>query len=590
MQYAFSEGIPIDVTFFDGAFGTYYRALTGVRQPCEMANLSDPSLVCEIHRAYVEAGANAVKTNTFAASLGTMAADTLERVLAAGVRLAVEAAGDRAQVFGDMGPVASADRDAAEDYLFLAQAFARLGLTRFLFETMDEFDPLVPAIRWIRGQVPGAVVAVSFAASQDGYTGAGLFYRDLIRAARAEGVDFTGLNCVSGPAHMLGLIKKLDLSRGDILAMPNAGYPARVNGRLLYEDNPGYFAEKLLEMKRLGVRVLGGCCGTTPEHIRRAVARCEGATLSIPAEARTPEKTDSPVVISPLAEKLSRGPVALVEVDPPVDADTGHLLEAARRLKRAGTDALTLADSPLARARADSLMMAALAIRETGVDAIPHLTCRDRNRIAMRGALLAAHALGVRGALAVTGDPIPGAAHGPDETAAADKGVFNFNSYTLIDFIRGMNQGPLQSAPLFILAALNVSAQNFDAELRRAEKKLDRGAGGFITQSIFSPEGVKNLRRAREALGAPVIAGIMPVASYKNAVFLNSEVPGVSIPKDFVDSLEGQPRDVVTARTLAFSSELIGEARPFCAGFSLMTPLKRVDLAEALLKMVKGGT
>jgi homocysteine S-methyltransferase len=583
------EGIPIDVPFFDGAFGTYYRSLTGVRQPCEMANLTDPARVLSIHRAYVEAGANAVKTNTFAANPDTMDAETLERVLAAGARLAVEAAGGRAQVFGDMGPVASAERDAADDYLFLAQAFARLGLTRFLFETMDEFEPLIPAIRWIRGQVPGAVIAVSFAASQDGYTGAGHFYRDLIQAARAEGADFTGLNCVSGPAHMLGLIRNLDLSRGDILAMPNAGYPARVNGRLLYEDNPGYFAEKLLEMKRLGVRALGGCCGTTPEHIRRAVARCEGSALSIPAEVRPQAKPEKPVHVSPLAERLSRGLVALVEVDPPVDADTGHLLDAARRLKRAGADALTLADSPLARARADSLMMAALAIREAGVDAIPHLTCRDRNRIAMRGALLAAHALGVRGALAVTGDPIPGASHGPGESAA-DKGVFNFNSFTLIDFVRGMNQGPFQSAPMFILAALNTGAQNFDAELRRAEKKLARGADGFVTQSIFSMEGVKNLRRAREALGAPVIAGIMPVASHKNAVFLNSEVPGVSIPKAFVDSLEGQPRDVVTGRTLAFCRELIGEARPFSAGFSLMTPMRRVDLTEALLNMIKGGT
>lgn len=553
-----------------------------------MANLTDPARVVSIHRAYVEAGASAIKTNTFAASPAIFDEETLSKVLEAGVRLAREAAGDRAEVFADMGPVTSADRDAASDFLFLSQAFARQGLTRFLFETMDEFEPLILAIRRIREEVPGAVIAVSFAASQDGYTGAGLHYLDLIRAARAEGVDFSGLNCVSGPAHMLGLMKKLDLSRGDILAMPNAGYPARVNGRLLYEDNPGYFAEKLLEMKRLGVRALGGCCGTTPEHIRRAVERCKGATPVIPAEARQEAKPDAPVSVGPLALKLSQGPVALVEVDPPVDADAGHLMDAARRMREAGADALTLADSPLARARADSLMMAALAIREAGIDAIPHLTCRDRNRIAMRGALLAAHALGVRGALAVTGDPIPGAAHGPDESAA-DKGVFNFNSFTLIDFIRGMNQGPFQKAPLFILAAINIGAQNFDAELRRAEKKLERGAGGFITQSIFSMEGVKNLRRAHEALGAPVIAGIMPVAGHKNAVFLNSEVPGVKIPKAFVDSLEGQPRDVVTGRTLAFCGELIGEARPFCAGFSLMTPMKRVDLAEALLKMVKGG-
>ena len=537
----------------------------------------------------MEAGADAVKTNTFAANPGSLDEGTLGRVIAAGVRLAREAAGEKAQVFADIGPVTDADRDAATDYLALAQAFAREGLTRFLFETMEAFEPLIPAIRWIREAAPGAVVAVSFAASQDGYTGAGLNYLNLIEAARAERADWVGLNCVSGPAHMLGLLKKLDLSRGDVLAMPNAGYPARVNGRLLYEDNPGYFAGKLAEMKRLGVAALGGCCGTTPEHILRAVERCRGAALSIPAEARSPSGRGAPIQFSPMAEKLARGPVALVEVDPPVDADIHHLMDAARRLKDGGADALTLADSPLARARADSLMTAAMVIREAGIDAIPHLTCRDRNRIAMRGALLAASAAGVRGALAVTGDPIPGAAHGPDESAA-DVGVFNFNSFTLIDFIRGMNQGPLAEAPVFVFAALNTSAQNFGAELKRAERKILNGANAFITQSLFSQENVQNLRRAAGALGVPVIAGILPVAGYKNAVFLNSEVPGVKIPQAFVNSLEGQGRDAAAERTLAFCRELICEARGFCAGFCLMTPLKRVDLAEALLKTVKGGS
>lgn len=581
------EGIAIEGFFFDGAFGTYYRALTGSLKPCELANVTDPGTVLKIHRDYIEAGADAIKTNTFAANPAVMEMDILGRVISEGVRIAREAAGDRA-VFADIGPIPPADRDAPEDYLFLAQTFAGKGLTRFLFETMDEFAPLIPAIRWIREKVPGAVIAVSFAASQDGYTGAGLFYRDLIAAARAEGADLVGLNCVSGPAHMLGLLRGLDLAREDVLAMPNAGYPARVNGRLIYEDNPGYFAEKLLDMKRLGVRALGGCCGTTPEHIRRAIARCAGAEPAPRAELRSTEPPAVTVGVSPLAEKIARGPVTLVEIDPPVDADVSHLLEAARRMRRAGADAITIADSPLARSRADSLMTAALAIREAGIVAVPHLTCRDRNRIAMRGALLAAHAAGVRSVLIVTGDPIPGAAHGPDESAQ-DKGVYNFNSTTLIEFIRGLNQGPFAGAPLFTLAALNINAVNFDAELRRAARKVEVGAGAFLTQSIFSEAGVRNLRRAREELGVPVIAGIMPVAGYKNAVFLNNEVPGVSIPQRFVDSLKDQPRDVVTERTLAFCRELIEMARPCSSGFYLMTPLRRVDLTEGLLRTVREG-
>lgn len=581
------EGIGIEGFFFDGAFGTYYRALTGSLKPCELANVTDPDTVSKIHRDYIEAGADAIKTNTFAANPAVMDLDILGRVISEGVRIAREAAGDRA-VFADIGPIPPADRDAPEDYLYLAQTFAGRGLTRFLFETMDEFAPLIPAIRWIREKVPGAVIAVSFAASQDGYTGAGLFYRDLIAAARAEGADLVGLNCVSGPAHMLGLLRGLDLAREDVLAMPNAGYPARVNGRLIYEDNPGYFAEKLMDMKRLGVRALGGCCGTTPEHIRRAIARCAGAEPAPRAELRSTEPPAVTVGVSPLAEKIARGSVTLVEIDPPVDADVSHLLEAARRMRRAGADAITIADSPLARSRADSLMTAALAIREAGIDAVPHLTCRDRNRIAMRGALLAAHAAGVRSVLIVTGDPIPGAAHGPDESAQ-DKGVYNFNSTTLIEFIRGLNQGPFAGAPLFTLAALNINAVNFDAELRRAARKVEVGAGAFLTQSIFSEAGIRNLRRAREELGVPVIAGIMPVAGYKNAVFLNNEVPGVSIPQHFVDSLKDQPRDVVTERTLAFCRELIEMARPCSSGFYLMTPLRRVDLTEVLLRTVREG-
>jgi len=167
--------------------------------------------------------------------------------------------------------------------------------------------------------------------------------------------------------------------------------------------------------------------------------------------------------------------------------------------------------------------------------------------------------------------------------------VFNFNSFTLIDFVRGMNSGPFAAAPLFVAAALNPGAQNFDAELGRAEKKLARGAQALVTQSIFSAEAIRNLRRAREALGPVVLAGVMPVAGHKNAVFLNNEVPGIRIPQPFVDSLEGQPRDVATERTLAFCRDLIDEARPFCAGFCLMTPLRRVDLAAALLEHVKKG-
>lgn len=571
--------------FFDGAFGTYYRALTGSDAPCETANLNDASTVLRIHREYLQAGATAIKTNTFQANPAQFGeAAQWRAVIRRGWALAAQAARPfGAAVFADIGNILSPD--AAGDYCRAAREFLDLGAENFLFETLDDFDPLREALALVKSR--GARAIVSFAVGQDGYTRAGAHYANLLRAARAAGADVVGLNCVCGPTHMLRLFEALDLSEGAFSAMPNSGYPARVNGRLLYRDNPQYFAERLAALRDLGVEVLGGCCGTTPEHIECAARLIAGRAGAASPRGPRAEQPRSQARESALAQTLFRGARAVVaELNPPIDADASFFLRAAKRLAASGADALTVPDSPLSRPRADSFLMSAKIAREAGVDVLPHLACRDKNAIALQGALIGGNIEGVQNVLAITGDPALGAA--AEGERAAGRNVFSLNALKLIGFIKSLNQTLFAARPYLIAAALNVNAPNFQAELDRARAKEDAGAQLLLTQALFTDESLENLRRAREALRLKLLCGILPVAGYKNAVFLNNEVSGIRLPEDFVQSLAGKDREAAAEISLAFSRRVIDRAEPLCDGYYLMTPLKRVDLTEALILYIRG--
>lgn len=566
---------------FDGAFGTYYHQLTGSSHNCETANITNPAVVLRIHREYINAGANAIKTNTFRANSKVYTdASELKEIIKKGFDIASEAAKqNNASVFADIGNI-YASEDTANEYISVASAFIECGAQNFLFETLKEADPVVPAVKYIKSKLKNSVVILSFAVSPDGYTYSGKDYRELIETALAGGADIVGLNCVCGPSYIYELIKRLDLSGLDFSAMPNSGYPAKLDGRLIYSDNPDYFADKLCEIQALGVNTLGGCCGTTPEHIKKIANKLKASALrTVPEKAGSAAEIETSITESPLKQALDAGKFAIaVEVDPPLNTDMAYMLDAANNLKARGADVLTLADSPLARARADSIMVAAKLKRDTGLDVLPHLTCRDRNSIAIKGALLAANMEDIQNLLVVTGDGI--------DLTSGGKQVYNFNSIKLISYIESMNRDVFPKKPFYICAALNVNAANFKAELNRAQSKLENGAQVLFTQPVFTREALANLMLAKAALKCKLMAGILPVAGYKNAVFLNNEVPGMTIPGELIKRLEGKSKESESAISLEFCYGIIDMVRNMCDGLYLITPLKKLSFVYKLVEYI----
>jgi homocysteine S-methyltransferase len=572
--------------FFDGAFGTYYNQLTGITDSCEWANINDPDTVKNIHRQYLNAGATAIKTNTYGANSLLCEDDAnLTDLIAKGYALAKEAAkGTDALVFADIGGINLPAEEAAAEYIKLSRLFLDLGATHFLFETLSELEPLLPALAYIKERFESAFIIISFAVSQDGYTARGIDYKELIDRAYAAGtIDAAGLNCISGPSHMLELIRQLDLKGRSFCVMPNGGYPSTRGGRTFFENNAQYFAEKLYEIHTHGATMVGGCCGTTPEHIRLSVERIKNGLP--PAPQKSPKaKKQAPADTVPhtFMECFDKGQkVIAVELNPPIDNDVSFLLSASRKAKEKGADIITITDSPLARTRADSFIISAKIKREVKIEVLPHLCCRDKNHIGIKASLLGGHIEDIRNILVITGDPVT------QSERDRYRGVFSFNSFDLISFIANLNGSAFADAPYGISAALNVNAPSFGAELARAKKKIEVGASLLLTQPIFTLEGIQNLKTAKEELNCKLLAGIMPVGGYKNACFLNNEVTGIHIPAEVVDSLNGKTPEEVLNISADFSMSIIKQAYPYCDGFYLMTPLKRIDIVCELVDRIK---
>lgn len=562
---------------FDGAFGTYYFALTGDARPCELANLHSPDVVRQIHREYIAAGAQAIKTNTFGANSYMLPKrEKLAQLLETGWKLACEeAAPHGVRVFADIG--GTTGDEAAESYLAVAEEFCRIGAKNFLFETLAEFTPLLPALARIRVLCPDATVIVSFAAAQDGFTRRGLHYRVLMaQALAAPEVDAVGLNCACGPTHLLALLRALPPSDKPICAMPNAGYPSSLNGRMVFEDNADYFAGRLAELYRAGADLLGGCCGSTPRHIALGLEAVRRIEHPRPAQAQVfaVRQTDLPERSS---RSVSGRKLVAVELDPPQNSDCGFMLDAAATLRSAGADIITVADSPLSRARADSVMTAARIQREIGIQVMPHLACRDRNRIALKASLLGAAFEGINRVLVITGDP----------PAGGEEGVFCLNSYQLIEYIMQISADTLADSPIVPAAALNVNAVNFPAELARAQRKLACGASMLLTQPIFTEAAEQNFRRAAQELDCTLLAGILPVAGYRNALFLKNEVSGIDIPAALLDALKDATPEQAQEISIAYSGKTVERLFDVADGFYIMTPLKKTAIVQGLIQVIR---
>lgn len=559
---------------FDGAFGTYYKQTGGKCENCEFANLHDEQAVFNIHKEYIENGAQAIKTNTFGAN-SDLSPDrsVISKIIKKGYEIA--ASFENVTVFCDIGPIST--KENIDEYIFIADQFLSLGACNFLFETFNGLIQLEGVFTHIKSKNPDANIIISFAVDQDGYTNNGNYYKSLIsQAQNNENVDAVGLNCVCGPNHLKKLIEGLTLPLKSFSVMPNAGYPQIALREIKYDENTQYFAQIINEIKDLGVKILGGCCGTTPEHIRQISNLIEN---SKEVKKNIVQKDEIKVSFKDnILIHKSDTKRLIAEISPPLTTDATNTLDHVKKLCDSGVDAITVTDSPLARARSDSFMFSAKVKREFGIEVIPHLTCRDKNHIAIKGSLIGGKIEGINNVLAVTGD-IP--------KTDRNEGVFNISSAELIHYISNLNNDIFADSKYFISGALNVNANNFSHELDRARKKLKMGAEYFLTQPVYSQSAKENLRLAANQLNCPVYAGLMPFAGYKNAMFIKNEVSGITIPDEIIELYKDREPDEVKDISVKICVGLAQEIAPYCFGYYLITPINRIDITLELIKQIR---
>lgn len=584
----------------DGSAGTYISSLTGRSSlPCESLNLSDPELVLRMHQQYVKAGAKLILTNTFAASIagGSIGAsfDKTAKIIKAGVDLAFRAADDEAFTAADIGPLpeTSLGSEVLEnEYTHIVDTFLTCGMKNFVFETFGSAVFPIKFAQYIKMHEPEAFIIISFAVMPDGYSREGISGHRLVEEVKNAGcADAVGFNCCSGPSHLLSFAKSVDYGELFPVIMPNAGYPQRqsdnvspLEADITYSGSPEYFADKLSVGALYGFRIIGGCCGTTPKHIEllsKSIAAAGKASVSI---SETPEKTNSHTthisVFKQTIEKSNKK-MLIVELDPPFNSDMSKITAAAFDLKTVGVDAITVADSPMARPRADSVTVAARLMRETGVETIPHICCRDKNINAIKSSLIAAHIEGIRNVLAVTGDPVS------DTDRGSVKSVFNLNSEGLCRFISSLNNDIFSGDEMLCGCAFNANARNLSVELMRLEKKLLAGATFVLTQPIFTPKSIDAITEARKT-GAKIIAGILTPISYKNAFFLANEMPGFTIPDQYLDRFTpDMTREDGENTGTAISAEIVEKIADVADGFYFIIPFNRVSVTRQLIELLR---
>ncbi len=576
----------------DGAMGTYYaQSGPGDSSTCEEANLLRPDVIRGIHLRYREAGARLLRTNTFAAvSLtGPGQPDKLRRLVSSGFELAADCAGADMFVAADIGPAyALDDEQALAGNTLAVEAFLSCGADLFLFETFADPKEFLPLCRLIRQKSPDAVIACSFALSPDGLTRKGIQLEQLASQMEQEpDIDIWGLNCGIGPTHLARQVARLGARGKPLSLMPNSGYPRMENQRLVYGSEPDYFAREVAGLRQDRVRILGGCCGTSPRHIAAlsaALARTQMPPRPFAAQAAPAPARPAKPSATPLADRLARGQFTVVcELDPPRDSRIEPLLDAARDLKSSGIDLITLADSPMARVKMDSAAAAIRVYRETNLPVLPHLCCRDRNANALRASLLALHSEGIRQVLAVTGDAIP------ESDRGFVKPVFNLNSIGLLQLIGQMNQDQFAGDPILAAAAVDPGALNHDAEYGRACRKQEAGASLFLTQPIFEERSLELIRRMREA-GMKVLIGLMPLLNWRNAQFLSHEVPGIRIPEALLNRFDPeQDKAEAQATGLAIVLDLARRFGAQADGFYLIPPFNRSALIGQFLTRLRAA-
>jgi homocysteine S-methyltransferase len=555
---------------FDGAMQTLLASkVKELPSPSELLNIENSELIKEVHKEYVDAGAKALKTHTFGLSALFENEDPNAKVLLkAAVENAKNAAEDKAFVFADIGPAQS---KALEVYQKQADLFLENGITNFLFETQESLEGILETAKYIKEKNPDVFILASFSAGEDGLTKAGIPVKELLLLCDAAAeIDACGLNCRLGPYHLKRLAQSLPALTKPLSLMPNAGYPAVLGRKVVYDASPEYFGLQSASLARLGASILGGCCGTGPDHIRALFKEL----VHTPVLKKESEKEAG----KPAHSLLEQPPFPVaVELQPPADDNLAPFLENAKKIRDAGADWITLADCPVGRSRSDSALMSVLLQQQLGITPLPHLTCRDRNLNATKALLLGLSMAKVHQILLVTGDPIP--AEDRDEV----KSVYNFNSRKLIRFVETLNQDVLQT-PFAIYAALNLNVPNFDKQLELAKEKEAAGAIGFLTQPVLSRQGLENLKRAKKELKGKIIGGIFPVISERNAQYLHHEVHGIEVCQEIRDAYKGLDRERAQQLAVELSKTILETMRPYVDGYYLITPFTRTGLMVPIIE------
>jgi homocysteine S-methyltransferase len=590
----------------DGAMGTMLYARGVPFDHCfEAQNVNRPDLVRGVHIAYLEAGAEVLETNTFGANRYKLAAHGLASELvainAAGVRLAreaIEVTGRPAWVAGSIGPLgrqmapigALAEAEAEEAFAEQAQALG--AADAIILETFSDLNEIAAAVRAVQRVTDRPIIAqMTFA--QDSRTLLGYTPEEIVGRLESLGVAVIGANCSVGPQGIVEVIERMAAAgRTSLSAMPNAGLPAYVGGRFVYVSSPAYMAEQAVAMIEAGASLIGGCCGTTPEHI----AAMRSAKVGLRTAARPPAAPRAAVAPPPpvaamepsstLAQKLGRRFVITVEISPPRGADDAEELEICRRLRAAGVDAVDVADNPLARLRMSPWATAARIQREVGLEAILHFTTRDRNVMRLQSDLLAVHALGIRSVLVLRGDQ-PQAGDYPQATAVSD--VFPSGVVRMIrEFNRGRDVAgnPIGEPTRFLVGvALNLAPLDPAREMRGWEKKLAAGGNFVCTMPIFEPETLEAFLSRYGRPPIPMLVGVLPLRGVRHAEFLHNELPGMIIP----DRIRAQMREARDGREMGMRlvRDLLRVIRDRAGGVYLIPSFSRYDPIIELVREVR---
>ena len=597
------------VYVFDGAMGTrLYDKGVYINRSYDELNLTAPELVREVHAEYVRAGADIIETNTFGATRHKLQPYGLEEKLhdinVAAARIAREAAGDRVYVAGAIGPLGlriepygpTSFDEAKELYKEQAQALLEGGVDLFILETFSDVAVIEQAIRAVR-EVSDLPIVAQMTIQMDGNTTFGTSPE--IFSARLDklGADVIGLNCGVGPTHVLSALEKMRGATAKMLsAQPNAGLPRDVQGRQFYMGSPEYMATFARRFVQAGAKFVGGCCGTTPTHIRliadaiRSISPRQAQAISQAGSAKVVDLKPADVeVVAPEARsnwsrKVARGEfVTSVEVLPPKGCDTEKTLESIALLKGAGVDAVNIPDGPRAQTRMSAQATAVLVEQKVGIEAVLHYCCRDRNLLGMMSDLLGAAALGLHNLLIITGDP-PKMGPYPDATA-----VFDIDSIGLTNMVNKLNHGldlgnnPIGCPTAFSIGVgVNPGAVNLEEEIRRFEWKVEAGAEYAITQPVFDTEQLRRFLDQISHVKIPIVAGIWPLVSFRNAEFLHNEVPGVNVTPEILDRMRiasDKSKEHAREEGIKIARESLLEVRDVIAGVQVSAPFGNVRYA-----------